>query len=161
MSITERYPSWVHNLLINNNLLWEKGLKSTFQEFGKTFTLHDSHWVELHYNVAYDDTAILVIDWDNVWLPNYLKQQLNPDVSLILLFIKLYQVKQISTSGYHQWKESYPIHRGISDYEIQIIDQHSLLVISDFYGGCVEIIFSGSTSFLSVTQEQHVLNLIE
>ena len=156
----ERYPNWIQKYLINNRLIWEKGLKNTFQEFEKKFTLHDSYWVELHYNVAHDDTAILVIDWDIVWLPSYVKQQLNSDISLVLLLIKLYQVKQISTSGYHHWKEPFPIQRGISDYEIQIIDHQHLLIVSDFYGGCVEIIFSGFASFLAVTQEQLILDLI-
>jgi hypothetical protein len=64
------YPVWVYRELVEDYLPWEEGRQINFVEFNKKYTLHDSGWIGIFFNVAYEQTATLAIRWDAVWLPD-------------------------------------------------------------------------------------------
>jgi len=70
------YPSWLYQELINNFLPWHEGKRVSFSQFHEQYTLHDSHWIGIFYNVAYEQAVTLAIEWDTVWLPNEIKKTL-------------------------------------------------------------------------------------
>jgi hypothetical protein len=53
------YPGWVYKELVEDYLPWEQGEKVSFIEFNKKYTLHDSGWIGIFFNVAYEQTATL------------------------------------------------------------------------------------------------------
>jgi hypothetical protein len=150
----KQYPDWLYQSIIDNTLNWKEAKEYSFQEFSEKYTLHDSYWIGLFYDVAYENNIILAIVWDAVWLPD----EIVPSTSIVsewpLLIIKVEDVLQVSTSGY---KDIGCISRGIATAEIEDIDDKHLLVISDHYGGNVEITFSGKLKFLGIDRKGECL----
>lgn len=64
------YPTWLYVSLVEDTLPWPLSAEWTFEEFAAQYTLHDSYWVGIFHDVAYDDTVTLAIVWDTVWLPD-------------------------------------------------------------------------------------------
>ena len=150
------YPSWLGNDLINDRLPWGKGLQISFAEFGQKYTLHDSCWIGLFYDVGDRASIILVIHWDAVWLPDLIALSTSKVQDWAFLFIKIDKVKEISTSNY--FKDDIP-HFSICNHQIESIDEQELLVISSCMGGDLEITFSGETTFLALDSDRNLLNI--
>ncbi len=72
--LSDYYPSWLWQNLFENDLPWHLARDYTVREFSEKYTLHDSVWITLTQDVAYENTAILVIRWDAVWLPDEICQ---------------------------------------------------------------------------------------
>lgn len=54
----------------------------SFGNFNEQYTLHDSCWIGIFYNIGYEQAITLAIDWDSVWLPDEIKKVL-PSVNSI------------------------------------------------------------------------------
>ena len=150
------YPLWLGDYLINNKLPWEKGLNISFQEFAQKYTLHDSCWIGLFYDVGDRASAIIIINWDAVWLPDSIALSNFQVQEWPFLFIKIEKVKEISTSDY--FNDDYP-NWSICDYQIELIDKQQLLIISSCMGGDVEITFSGEIIFLALDCNRNILDI--
>lgn len=83
------HPNWFYGDLVEDCLPWQQGKKMTFEEFHQKYTLHDSYWIGIFFNVAYEQTATLAIEWDAVWLPERLKQSTATVSDWPYLFIQL------------------------------------------------------------------------
>ena len=83
------YPFWLGKDLIRGRLPWEEGLQINFAEFSKKYTIHDSCWSGLYFDVPNCASVTLTIQWDTHWLPDSIVLS-NPDV---YLFIKIEQVQ--------------------------------------------------------------------
>ncbi|MBD2201477.1 hypothetical protein H6G33_02510 [Calothrix sp. FACHB-1219] len=70
----------------------------SFSQFYEKYTLHDSHWLGIFYNVAYEQAITLAIQWDVFWLPEEIKQ--NTSDNSLYLFIRLTGIEQVSTTNY-------------------------------------------------------------
>ena len=150
------YPSWLGNDLINDKLPWDKGLQTNFTEFCKKYTLHDSCWIGLFYDIGDLASVTLVINWDAVWLPNTIALSNSEVQEWPFLLIKIAKVKEVSTSNY--FNDDYS-NWSICDYQIESIDEQQLLVITSCTGGDVEITFSGDTTFLALDRDRNLLNI--
>ena len=149
------YPSWLGNDLINDGLPWEEGLQISFSEFARKYTLHDSCWIGLFYDVGDRASVILVINWDAVWLPDSIALSNSKVQEWPFLFIKIKKVKEVSTSNYFDDYDNW----SICDYQIESIDKQKLLIISSCMGGDVEITFSGEMTFLALDRDRQALNI--
>jgi hypothetical protein len=149
-----QYPDWLYQSIIEDSLDWNEAEEYSFQEFSEKYTLHDSYWIGLFYDVAYENNLILAIVWDAVWLPDEIAQSTSIVAEWPFLFIKVEDVLQVSTSGY---KDIGGISRGVATAEIENVDKKHLLVISDHYGGNVEISFAGKLKFLAMDRNREVL----
>ena len=152
----DNYPTWLGNDLINDRLPWEKGLQISFSEFTTKYTLHDSYWIGLFYDVGNLASVIIIINWDAVWLPDSIVLSTSKVKDWPFLIIKIDKVKEVSTSDY--FNDDYP-NWSICDYQIELIDKKYLLVISSCMGGDVEITFSGETTFLALDRDRNILNI--
>ncbi len=150
------YPPWLGNDLINDRLPWEKGLNISFSEFSNKYTLHDSCWIGLFYDVGDRASVILAIHWDAVWLRDSIALNNSQIQEWPFLFIKIDKVQEISTSGY--FKDDVP-HFSICNSQIESINEQQLLVISSCMGGDVEITFLGETTFLALGRDRNILNI--
>ena len=144
------YPLWLGDSIIQDKLPWEQGLNISFKEFSKKYTLHDSGWIGLFYNVRNKTSVTLVIDWDTFWLPDNitLKQ------GRVFLLIKIKKVVEVSTP--RDFDDDNP-HCCILSYEIESIDEQQLFIISSCMDGDVEITFLGDMSFLALDENKSVL----
>lgn len=93
------YPTWLYYELIDDLLPWQQGKKMTFRQFNAKYTLHDTYGVGIFYDVAYQQSVILAIQWDAVWLSKEMKQN-NSVIKEPYLFIRLTNVEQVSTAHY-------------------------------------------------------------
>jgi len=150
------YPDWLGNDLINDRLPWEKGFNISFEEFSKKYTLHDSCWIGLFYDVGDCASVTLIINWDAVWLPDSIALSNSEVQEWPFLFIKIAKVKEVSTSDY--FNDDYP-NWSICDYEIELIDEKQLLIISSCMGGDVEITFLGEMTFLALDRDRKILDI--
>ncbi len=152
----EDLPDWLGKSILSNELPWEAAQTYKVQEFLEKYTLHDSSWVTIHHEVAYDNHAILVLEWDAVWLPDEIAQSTSMVSEWPLLFIKIEGIKQISILGY---KDIGGITRGIALAEVEEIDNKKVFVIHDHFGGSVEIVFDGSSNFLALDRDKKALKI--
>ena len=149
-----RYPDWLYQSVIEDTLNWNEAKEYSFREFFEKYTLHDSYWIGLFYDVAYENNLILAIIWDAVWLPDEIARSTSDVTEWPWLFLKIEEVSQVSTSGY---KDIGGLQRGIGAAEIGEVDGTNLLVITDHYGGNVEISFTGKSKFLAMDINRKLL----
>ena len=149
-----QYPGWLYQGIVEGSLNWGVAKEYSYREFSEKYTLHDSNWVGLFFDVAYESTVVLAFVWDAVWLPDEVAESTPLAGESPFLFVKAEAVSQVSTSGY---KDVGGVSRGIAGAEVVEVGGKQLLVISDHYGGGVEITFSGRLKFLAVDSEQNVL----
>jgi hypothetical protein len=150
------YPDWVYRELIEDGLPWQEGRKINFTEFNKKYTLHDSNWIGIFFNVAYNQTATLAIQWDAVWLPDQIVQSTSIVSDWPFLFIQLQNIEQFSSSNYVDIMGSC---RSIANSEIEEIDGSKFLAIDDVYGGQVNIIYRGNETFLAIEKNKNILSI--
>lgn len=150
------YPNWLYQELIDDLLPWQEGKEITFGDFNKKYTLHDSHWIGIFYNVAYKQAVTLAIEWDAVWLPDKIKESMSVVNEYPYLFIRLTGVDSVSTANYADigW-----ISRAIAGCEIQEVEAKKFLVIDDVYGGQINIIYTGKEIFLALEEDRSVLKI--
>lgn len=153
---SEYYPKWLGQSLLLDDLPWDNATVYTVQVFLEKYTLHDSLWVNLIYDVANDNQVTLVIMWHAVWLPDEIAKSTALVDDWLLLFIKLENVRQVSTLGYEHVSN---IHRGIGTAEIEEIEGRKIFVIHDHYGGSVEIVFDGASHFLALNAQKELLKI--
>ncbi len=153
---SEYYPTWLGQSLLEDDFPWQDASVYSVQEFLEKYSLHDSSWVTIYYDVAYDAQATLVISWDPFWLPDGIATKTDAVFDWPLLFIKLEGVKQISTSGYEDL-EGMP--RGIGTAEVEMREDRFVFVINDHYGGSVEIIFGGTAQILAFNRNKQPLRI--
>lgn len=152
----EYYPPWLGQSLLNDDFEWEQAKLCSVQEFLEKYTLHDSEWVLIKHDVAYSNEAIIVIQWDSVWLPDEIAKSSGIVQDWPLLLIKLEGVDQISALGY---KNIGGIQHGIAYAEIERLDGKNIVVIHDHYGGSVEIVFDGDSRFLALNAKKELLKI--
>lgn len=151
------FPDWLFESIIEDFLPWQSAKNYSYEEFAEKYTLHDSLWIGLFANITYEDTAILAIIWDAVWLPDEIARSTSNVLEYPFLFIKLEKTHQIITRNYQDIGK---IQRGISNAEFSIIkDGKKSLIIFDHYGGEVEVIFSGEIKFLGLNREKQILQI--
>lgn len=148
------HSDWVYREIVKDTLPWGEGKEYSFRQFSEKYTLHDSVWVGLFYDVAYENNIILTIIWDAVWLPDEIARSTSTVAEWPLLFVRVEDVSRVSTSGY---KDIGGLQRGIGTAEVAEVDGTHVLVISDHYGGNVEISFSGKLKFLAMDRNRKVL----
>lgn len=150
----EDYPQWMGDYVIDDKLPWEQGLSVDFEEFQKKYTLHDSVWIGLFYNVGSDASVTLVIQWDAFWIPEEISKSTSKVDEWPFLFIKIKKVTEVSTAGYSDIPQT-----AICGCEIEPIGDRYLLIISGCSGGDVAITFSGNTIFLALDCNQNILDI--
>jgi hypothetical protein len=149
------FPDWLYEAIVEDFLPWESAKNYSYEEFAEKYTLHDSLWIGLFANVTYEDAAILAIIWDAVWLPDEIAQSTSDVLDWPFLFLKVEKINQILTRNYQDIGGS---NRGISDAELSTLgDGKKTLIITDHYGGEVEVTFSGEIKFLGLDREKKVL----
>jgi hypothetical protein len=153
-------PAWIERCIIKNDLPWKKSKGHGFSNFYKKHTLHDSYWIGIFHNVAYDNSITLAIEWDADCLPKDLKSCLtNPD-DWLYLFIRITGVKQVLSSGYENTKDiPRGIQRSILKLDLKTEDKGHSLLISDKYGGDVKIIFNGKCVFLVLDEDKQIIKV--
>lgn len=151
-----RYPTWLYQELIDDLLPWQEGKGMTFRDFNKRYTLHDSYWVGIFYNVAYEQAVTLAIEWDAVWLPDEIKKSTSVVDDWPYLLIRLTGVEQVSTANYTDIEG---ISRAIAGNEFEEVEGKKFLVIDDVYGGQINIIYKGQEIFLALEKDRSILKI--
>jgi hypothetical protein len=150
------HPDWVYKELVEDYLPWEQCRRINFMEFNKKYTLHDSGWIGIFFNVAYEKTAILAIRWDAVWLPDDIAKSTSIVNDWPYLFIQLKNIEQFGTSNYDD-VGSLP--RSISGCEFEEIDGKKFLTIDDVFVGKLTIIYQGEETFLAMEKDKRILSI--
>jgi hypothetical protein len=150
------HPGWVYKELVEDYLPWEQGRKINFTEFNKKYTLHDSYWIGIFFNVAYNQTVTLAIQWDTVWLPDEIVKSTSVTNDWPYLFVQLKNVDNFSTSSYG---DIGGLPRSISGCEIEEIDGKKFLAIDDVFGGQINIIYRGEATFLAMEKDKRILSI--
>jgi hypothetical protein len=148
------HPDWLYRELVEDCLPWQQGQKMTFKEFDKKYTLHDSGWIGIFFNIAYERTATLAIQWDAFWLPNDIKQSTSVVADWPYLFIQLSGIEQVSLNNYIDIMGS---PRTIAICEFEEIEGKKFLAIDDVYGGQINIIYQSEETFLAIEKNKCVL----
>ena len=126
-----------------------------FDKFMEKYTLHDSYYVGLFYDLAYDNNIVIAIQWDSVWLPESVSKSTASVNDWPYLFISIKNVENINTWGY----KNIDINRAIGGSEYAVTNGKKILAISDVYGGELQIVFTGDTEFLALNNKKEPLNI--
>jgi hypothetical protein len=156
----EGYPAWIGHELINDSLPWDQAQNLSFEQFFQgCYTLHDSALVDdgiFEDGIFHDEltqTVTLAICWDMVWLPERITQNISEDVGFVFLFIRFWQVTEVSTLQYNGAEFNC-----ILSHADEAIDGVRLLSI-DLIGSRVYITYQGVPEFLAMTDDKKVLAL--
>ena len=140
----------------NKQLPWGKSFRMSFDAFNERYSLHDSIWISILKSNEVELSSVLAFCWDPVWLPKPVQNQLSNRTLAPYLFIRLKTASEIEYKGLK--KEDLP-NREISKLEHTEIEDKSLLVIEDIFGGIVYITFEGEPEFLALDQDWKNLSL--
>jgi len=129
-------PDRLATLLAQEALPWNEGEEWHIDEFLRAFTLHDSHWFGLQFDVAWDGSATAAIGFDPIW--NKMGEEpTSTCANWPTLFIRFPDTSRVSKENY---ADVGGIQRGISEVATKPTDGGFVeTVISDHYGGRVSI----------------------
>lgn len=161
------YPAWLYEAIIEDDFKWEDSTRMTLEEFHREFTFHDSLWIGMYQDIQYTNDALLVFDWDMVWLPQRIKSKSNSklnndknkvcnDFGDLFLVIKIKDIKQINVDGY---KDIGQLQRGVSKSDFIKHDDDWIFLIEDQYGGEVQITYNGNIHFMFLTENKEIIKI--
>ncbi len=156
LMIEPYYPNWLYQELIDNCLPWQEGKNMSFGDFNEQYTLHDSYWIGIFYNIGYEQAITLAIQWDAVWLPDEIKKNITVVDDYPYLFIRLRGIEQVSTANYVEIGD---ISRIIGSWEFEEIEGKKFLAIDDVLGGQINIVYKGEETFLALEKNKSILNI--
>ncbi len=112
--------------LTAGSLPWECSTQLHINEFLELYTLHDSDWIGLYADCAYDDTSIAVVSFDPVWNPS-VSQPTSICSDWPVLFLRFKCVSSIYLSGY---RNIHGTQRGISEVSLEHNSEEELTTTS-------------------------------
>ncbi len=98
--------------------------------------MHDSNWLGLFYDVAFEQTVSLAVRWDTIWVLNEIYQSSSTVSDWPYLFIRIKQAHSVITDHYGDLTD---MQRSIATSENTMISDQNLLTIDDVYGGKISI----------------------
>jgi hypothetical protein len=142
--------------VLDASLPWEHSIQFHIADFLKRYTLHDSYWIGLLADCAFEDSAVAIIRFDPVW-----NSSVSAPTSRVadwpLLFLKFNCVSNIQMSGFRGAGQG---QRGISDATFErITDEEVVTTIHDHYGGEVTLRHFPIIDALALSPGEEVLKL--
>src|SRR5262245_43594625 len=98
LGVPDYLPHWTYRAIVEDLLPWQAGKVRSFDEFQKTYTLHDSSWIGAFAGIALDSNVTLAIIWDPFWMPDEMHKSTPIVMEWPLLFVKIMDVQEIDTS---------------------------------------------------------------
>lgn len=149
-------PANLSHRLIEGDLPWDRSIELHISDFLEKYTLHDSNWICLLADCAFDDAATAVIGFDPVW-----NSSVSSPTSICadwpILFI---QFKCASAVRLSRFRNADGVQRGISCVDIEhISDEEVNTVITDHYGGTVSIRHFPLIKALARSPDERILEL--
>jgi hypothetical protein len=127
---------------------WDGAQICSISEFLARYTLHDSHWIGMHVDAAWEGDATAIICFDPHWNKIDVQDSSNCDEWPILL-IRFTAITSINMTGY---RDVGGVQRGIGIAEAIDTDKGLVqTVISDHYGGEIEIMHRDPVRVLCYT----------
>lgn len=137
------------------DLPWDSSINLKIDYFFEKYTLHDSYYVGLFFDLGQANNIMVVVRWDPMWLPDNISQKTPYVDDWPYLFICIDNVEQISTWGL----KDEDIGRAIGEAEFAECENKHILSISDVYGGEVQIVFSGNSYVLALDKDKNTLKI--
>jgi len=151
-----RFTKWLYEKLIDDGFPWDKTGFVDVSSFSKKYTLHDSCWVGMFFDVGFEASATMAFQWDSFWLPEQLQKQTPTVDDWPYLFIRINNIEQITTKNFGTETD---ICRAIVGLEFEEIEKKYFLAIDDVFGGQITIEFRGSVFFLAYSSDGEILQI--
>ena len=148
--------AWVASAIVNGDLPWNSALRISFEEFSKKYTLHDSTWVGVFADVAYDNSLVLAFKWDSIWLPAGIYPPSQRVADWPILFIRILNSSSLTLEGF---SDVGGLQRGIGTASLVTDPKGKSLIIADHYGASVVIAFHGDLEFLALDNKKAVIKI--
>ncbi|ABW26294.1 hypothetical protein [Acaryochloris marina] len=149
-------PAWFYHGWIEGDLPWNQGKQMSFDQFHSKYTLHDSIWLGMFYDIAFEQTLSLAIHWDAIWLPDEIYQSSSTVRDWPYLFIRIEQAHSVTTDNYGDLKD---MQRSIATSENIVVSDQNLLAIDDVSGGKLSITYKGPVTFLAIDPAKRVVSI--
>lgn len=129
-------PDHLAALFAQEALPWNEGEAWEIDSFLKAFTLHDSLWLGLRFDVAWEGSATAAIAFDPIW--NKIGEPATSSCAeWPTLFIRFPDTRRISKENY---ADIGGVQRGISEAGTRLTEEGVVeTTISDHYGGRISI----------------------
>jgi len=129
-------PESIAKDIAQEAIRWDEAQTFSMSDFLKRYTLHDSNWLGLHADTAWDGDATAIISFDPIW-----NKTGTPATSWCpdwpVLLIRFPSVASVMLANY---KDIGGIQRGIGSAETETMNDGAVItVIEDHYGGEVTI----------------------
>jgi hypothetical protein len=154
------YPDWLSRNLLSAEFPWHLAQFRSIADFLHQYKLAGCRWIGLFSDVAYSQTATLVLDWDRSLLPDKLQARLLDPTRWLFLVVQLEQVDQISCSGYEDLLPGVKLQRTVATAEYMAIDGKQLFAVEDQAEGVVAIVFRGDAAVLAIDESGRSIGLI-
>jgi hypothetical protein len=142
--------------LVEGALPWDQSIQLDISKFLELYTLHDSYWIGLYTDCAYEDSSVAAIRFDPVW-----NSSVSTPTSFVadwpLLFLRFSCVSSIQLSGFRNIDGT---QRGISGATVErLSEEEAVTEIVDHYGGTVRLHHFPLVDALLLAQGETVLKL--
>ena len=149
-------PDDIARQLANGALPWNRSWQVDIDAFLARYTLHDSNWVALQVDCAYEDAAVAAIAFDPIW-----NQAVAPASARCadwpILFLRFSCVSSMKTSGF---ADIGGVQRGISSVRVARNSEEQVCTeIIDHYGASVRIEHWPLVSVLVLATDGEIVTL--
>jgi hypothetical protein len=149
-------PANIAFRLVEGFLPWDQSIQLDISDFLRLYTLHDSHWIGLYTDCAWEDSSILAIRFDP-----FCNASVSTPTSVVadwpLLFLRFSCVTSIQLSGFSNNGRS---QRGISYATAEhLSEEEAVTKIVDQSGGSVSLHHFPLIDALVLAENETVLKL--
>jgi hypothetical protein len=153
---TPTIPTSTAVRLVEGALPWDQSIQLDIFNFLKLYTLHDSLWIGLYTDCAWEDSSVAAIRFDPVWNPS-----VGTPTSVVadwpLLFLRFTCVTSIQLAGFSNIDDT---RRGISGATAEpLSEEEAVTKIVDHYGGSVSLRHFPLVEVLVLAEDETVRKL--
>jgi len=122
--------------ILEDDSRWDLAEEFHIDSFLKSYSLHDSYWISLQTNCAWENSAVAIIQLDSVWNP-FVSAPTSHVADWPLLLLRFSCVSAIHLSGF---RDNVRCQRGIGNVLVDHISEEEVTTkFLDHYGASVEV----------------------
>ena len=151
----EYYPQWLARGVVLGEIPWEAGARTTMARFLAEFTLHDSCWISLVTDPAYEGAAVAVIRWDTFWTDGRVPFPGSVVAEWPILLIRFVRLDGLRFRGLE--RDIGGISRTISGAESSVAGDAARTEIADVFEGVVTLDHAPEVVVLCLDREKRLV----
>jgi hypothetical protein len=147
LASSDFYPEWLAEALLHGTLPWSEGYLTTLPRFFASYTLHDSSWIGLAANPAYDCELRALVRWDTFWTEGRVPYPGSIVAEWPILAIRFRKILRVALDGFDATDSA--TERSIADVATtELAPEQHQTTFRDSSGATVEVVHAPPVELL-------------